>query len=239
MVSGTESDISHPEAADTATAAGWVVVAELEPVMVATRHLLVDAVSEALAGHNLTLDRALFRRCCLGARSEAIAARLAAALPDAGLDPDALAGAIDTAYHAKLTNGSAKVSETFQQVLKAMGNTPVRIAALTSLPEDVATAVLTSVGLAAQGVRLHVEPDPDPGFPGPDAWLKVCRSESKSVRSCIAVTATQDACKAALAAGMRCVAVPDDDTAHHDFGGADAVLEGDDEDLKAFVDAIL
>jgi beta-phosphoglucomutase-like phosphatase (HAD superfamily) len=39
------------------------------------------------------------------------------------------------------------------------------------------------------------------------------------------LVSSNTACKAALAAGLRAVAIPDDFTAHQDFGGADIIVD--------------
>jgi beta-phosphoglucomutase-like phosphatase (HAD superfamily) len=73
----------------------------------------------------------------------------------------------------------------------------------------------------------------DKPYPRADAWEGLARAMSILPGRCVALATSGDACKAALAAGMRCVAVPDRFTAFHDFSGADLVADRGLDDASA------
>jgi beta-phosphoglucomutase-like phosphatase (HAD superfamily) len=66
-------------------------------------------------------------------------------------------------------------------------------------------------------------------FPSADIWLKTAKAMNIKSRRCLAVGGNMAACKSAMSADLRCLAVPDDFTSFQDYSGADLVLENPDE----------
>lgn len=235
----SDTDTVQPAAEKVSVTGKWLFVAELEHVMVASRPFLFDAIAEALKPHGVTLDPVMFRKHCLKAQldsiGDALAGQLGSAIPDAA----ALNRAIAEAYHAKLA-AAVSANERFVELLREAKNHSAQFAAITALPDELARGVIDRAGLAGDTLKVFSLPDSEKGFPRVEAWMKVCRSLNRNPRSCVAVTSGHDPCKAALSAGLRCIALPDEYTAHHDFSGADAVIESADEsDLPELLGLLL
>ena len=62
-------------------------------------------------------------------------------------------------------------------------------------------------------------------MPAPEVWHKAARGVGRSVRKCGALVTGMAACRNAMAAGLRCIAFPDEWTGHQDFSGAILVVE--------------
>lgn len=58
-----------------------------------------------------------------------------------------------------------------------------------------------------------------------EGWAAVVRNLEFPPGVCLAIVASGAARHSALSAGFRCIAVPDDFTRHHDFSGADTVVD--------------
>lgn len=78
---------------------------------------------------------------------------------------------------------------------------------------------------SGMGIDLVGYADDYASYPRADAWLKLVKELEVKAPACIALTTSMVACKAALTAGIRAVAIPDRYTGFQDFGGAHAVAE--------------
>ena len=81
------------------------------------------------------------------------------------------------------------------------------------------------------GVNLKHEcfPSADQIYPTAETWSKLAHHCGLAPRRCVALVSSAGACRAALAAGMRCIGVPDEFTAYQYFGGADFLVNKLDE----------
>jgi len=95
-------------------------------------------------------------------------------------------------------------------------------------------------GANAQGVRATLEAhglahrfcisisgdDVVNSKPAPDCYLLAARRLGLDPGECLAIEDTEHGLRAALGAGMPCLALPTAMSQHHDFSGALAVLDG-------------
>lgn len=102
-----------------------------------------------------------------------------------------------------------------------------RLALATSSPRLVIDAVLETLALAdAFEVAVSAQ-DERRGKPDPGVYLTAARRLGLQPGECLAVEDSLAGLEAAVAAGMRCVMVPDPSLAGHDrLGDADLVLDG-------------
>lgn len=234
----TQADVRSPaaEAGDQVLSA---VLFELDGVAVATRPVIYQAAQQALGRQKSSLTPAFFARYGLAGSQLAAAQELVERLGATSVTGEELARAIADRISSFLASADAGLNSGLDKLLKAAAQRGIPAAAVTALPEDVAKAALDRLGLTDRGVRLFAFRDDEKPFPRVDAWLKVAKSLGKSARFCVAVASTQASCKSALSAGMRCVAVPDSYTSHHDFGGADVVLDSwDDISANELLDCV-
>ena len=79
------------------------------------------------------------------------------------------------------------------------------------------------LGLAPfiRAIACREDPPGLPGKPAPDVYLAVCADLSVSPAEALAIEDSPNGVRAAKAAGLRCLAVPNALTAHLDLGEAD------------------
>jgi beta-phosphoglucomutase-like phosphatase (HAD superfamily) len=107
----------------------------------------------------------------------------------------------------------------------ALAKKAAAVVAITWMPEETAQALLTSIGLQDAGIRLFCVEAGTGAFPDEETWLRAARSEGGSVGAFVAVVSGETACRSALAAGFRCLSVPDEYTTFQDFSGARGVFD--------------
>ncbi len=214
------------ETKPTAAAAGNLPPAallfELEGVAMPVRKSLYEAAAQCLGDRRVKLDVATFSRCTGPVVS--LAGQLQQQLGFDGSSAE-LAEAMNVRLISQLSSGKLELSAGVEKILKAAEQRGLPAAVLTGLPESVAQAAYNSTALESRGIQLFVFSDEEKSFPRADAWLKVAKQLGKTPRFCVAFGSSHAACKSALSAGMRTVAVPDAFTGFHDFGGADMILD--------------
>lgn len=101
---------------------------------------------------------------------------------------------------------------------------PLAIASSSTRP--VIDALLEALGVSALfPVRVSGEdPEVSRSKPAPDVYLAAARHLGVAPAACLAIEDSEPGVRAAVAAGMHCVAVPNRWTRHQDFSAADAVL---------------
>ncbi len=236
----TEADVETAGKPEQKVTAKPLIIMDLDYAAFDGRRVVFKAAQAALKAAGTELTQPQFSRIALIAHPVYIAEALAEFAGNEKVDAEELGVTLQDAMHEAFRSGKVKFSEKTQALLDAAKPLGVDLAAFTTLPEDIATAALEKAGLPADAIEIAAYPDCDKHFPRVDTWLKICRGQSKTSRSCVAVAAGQEAAKTALAAGMRCVVIPDDFTAFQDFGGADAVIDSlDDADFKKLLADIL
>lgn len=210
---------------------------ELEGVALPVRGVLFESARKHLAGQGVKLDASHFSRCTGPVIT--LAAQLTACLSLDGNGSD-LAAALNRGLTEKFSASGVELTAGLEKVLKAADQRGVPAAALTGLPESIAQTIFSAAGLENRGIQLFVFSDEDKSFPRADAWLKAAKQLGKTPRFCVAFGSSHAACKSALSAGMRTVAVPDTFTGHHDFGGSDLILDTwDDISANELLDALI
>lgn len=201
------------------------VLFELDGVALGTRKVVHDAAASALRKARSELTPALFARHGVTGSPQTVARELAERSGVTSLSASDLAQALTDKLAAFLASEHAVLAPGLDKLLKAAANRGLPAAALTALPEEMARGVMDRLGLTERGVRLFSFKDDEKPFPRAEAWLKAAKGLGRPARFCVAVTSSQASCKTALSAGLRCVAVPDLFTGHHDFGGADVIVD--------------
>lgn len=217
------------------SAAGLMI--ELEGVALPVRSALFDIAREVLAERSIQLDRAVFAKCA--GSIPAFASQLAEAL-SLEMGADAFANALYDALTSKLQSGAMPAHAGIARLVEAALKRGIVTAALSGLPPALANAAFSAAGFQTPQVHLITFPEEDKSFPRVDAWLKAAKQLNKHIRACVAVGSSQMAVKTALSAGMRVIAVPDEFTMFHDFGGADVIVESwADTDAEALLEDAL
>ena len=203
---------------------------ELENIAVDGRTLAYDVLKNLFKDREVDLSRVLFMRHCVSPCPKEYLPKLLEAVDRKRLSADKLVGEIKQAMTACLDDSGLTMAAGLSKLLNKAGDRGIVRGALTSLPEDVAMRLMTKLGLDVMGVHLLAIEPMGSDFPTADAWLKLAKQVGLPRTRCTSLVTSAQSCRAALSAGMRCVAVPDEFTSYQDFAGADMVvdrLEGD------------
>lgn len=215
----SDSAVGAPEAG--------VLLFLLEGAGSQTRQAIYDAAKASLGAQDIKLTPVLFSSHGFAPSAALIASGLAGAV-SRKVNTDKLADAIQAAMDAHLAK-SAKLPDGLGKLIDAARKRGMPVAAVTSVPEEAALAALAHLGFQEGAIRLFSHPDTSKGFPRADMWVKAAKAYGKSTRACLVVADDAACCKSALAAGMKCVAIPTALSAHQDFCGADLIMDAWDE----------
>lgn len=137
------------------------------------------------------------------------------------LDPHALR-ARKSQYYLDLLGSSLRPMDGAVQLLNELRG-EMKIALASSSYRDAVDGVLAGLGIAHFFEIIVSGLDVSQVKPAPDIFLKAASDLGVEPRECLVVEDAEKGVVAAHRAGMRCVAVPNDYTRHHDFSKATRV----------------
>lgn len=144
--------------------------------------------------------------------------------PGSPLGPDA-ASSLWREYHAALARDYLTPLPGVVPLLAALRNHGIRTAVASSSRARRVRDLLTTVGLASQFDAIAGGDEVAHAKPAPDVYLLACRRLGVRPDACVALEDSENGVRAAVAAGMRCIAVPSPLTRGLDFSAADLVVE--------------
>jgi len=197
---------------------------ELEGPLTGGRRLMFDTLQRLMKKEKLGLTETVFARHGLNQPPALCVKNLIANLDGEGVSEDKMTEAFFNSLRLA-SAGAMKPAGTLVKLIEATRAHGAPSVALSCLPAEVAAILAEKAGLTNRGVQVQAFHDAETAFPSRDIWLEVCRSLTRSPRRCFALVSTALACSTALAADLRVMAVPDEFTAYHDFGGAEWVCE--------------
>ena len=115
--------------------------------------------------------------------------------------------------------------EGFSAVLKWTAEHQLRLGALSFLDTATMESVRDRLGLADVGMKILSIPSATSLRAMLEGWQSLVRQLGSSLGRSLALVSSAGAYRAALGAGLHCLALPDAFTAFQDFSGADAVLD--------------
>lgn len=227
-----KDQVAQEASSTEAFRAPYALLCELEGVAVDARHAEYEALCSLLAEQKVDLPASLFARHCLNLAPSVYLPRLAEALESRKSFPERLADDIKDGVALFLSSAEATLRPMVADFFKSARNRDMEVVLLTSAKESIARTLTERWGEGNPHTRLFsFEPGTHPS-PRADVWLKMAKSLSLAPRQCVALVGSNCSAKAALCAGMRCIAIPDEFTSFHDFSGVDAVLD-DSEPINA------
>lgn len=230
----TKTDKNKPteapeQAAPPAPVPPFSILFQLEDIGVEGRKAAFEVLKKALKEQKVELTLPIFSHYCLHSVPSVYLPPMAEALGAAKVPVEKLVEQVNGAIADQITGNGARLNPALHKILDAAREHDITAGAITALPEETAQTLASRLGFEEMGIRLIPSRDVTGHFPGADTWLKAAKAMAQRARHCAVVASTMAACKAALSADMRCVAVPDEFTAFQDFGGVDIVLEKLDE----------
>jgi len=203
----------------------FAVLFDLENVAAHGREAAYKVLKSILKEHKIDFQPAHFARYCMAATPDQYVPGLLEAL-GLKLSAKKLAEDVTSGMVMNLSSRDGGLKPGFAAMLDEAAKQGISLAALSALPKATAEGLLKKLGMADKNVQVYsLSDDLDEACPRSDSWLKIAKAMSRPSSSCAVLASNRDCCRAALAAGMRCVAVPDEYTAFQDFGGADIVLD--------------
>lgn len=198
---------------------------ELEAVLLNGHGVLFEALGAALKAEGVGLSSMLFIKYALGRSVNTAVASLARHL---ALGEDASTRVTEAAWKHVLSAFGKAAAPRFKnfpalvEKVRAQGGV---VACLSQLPQESAERLVAGLGCGALAVAGRGEGRHEGAFPTGGDWLNLARSLGMRPGACVAVFAGGAGMRAAMAARVRGVAIPDRFSTFQDFGGADYVLE--------------
>jgi HAD superfamily hydrolase (TIGR01509 family) len=137
------------------------------------------------------------------------------------LDPHAVRARKSEHYLALLRSSLRPMDGALDLLNRLYGT--MKIALASSSYRDAVDGVLTGLGIARYFDAVVSGLDVASVKPAPDIFLKAAELLSAPPRDCLVLEDAEKGVIAARRAGMRCIAVPNDYTRHHDFSNATRV----------------
>lgn len=197
------------------------VVLDMDGLMVDSEPLSRRAWDQVLGPYGVTLDDATYRGI-IGFKTDDSAAVLIKAynLPLQASDLAREKGDVLAKIRAQGVPPMPGLFEFHDQI--AQHGLPWAVA--TSSPRAHAMQILEQLGLISSCRALAAGDEVARGKPAPDIYLLAAERLGISAKHCLAVEDSLPGCRAAQAAGMLVVAIPNGDTGAADFSNVDFVM---------------
>lgn len=204
--------------AKSAARVGAALIFEFDHLAARVREAAFEVLRSIFEGVDLTPN--LFSRSCLNATPLKMAEQIQSLLGVKKATTKKLADEIVNGIQMHLETGNVQISDALRDVIVQARDLSMQVIAFTALPAHPRDALADRLDLNGLGIELvpfgtGLEPSPRA-----DAWLKLCKERGLVAPISVALTTSMHATKAALTAGIPCVAIPDRFTEFQDYGGA-------------------
>lgn len=201
------------------------IVFELENFTIDGRECLFHASAKAAAGKKPHLNEKLYSRFCVDRTIHQGLTDFITHVEGSADSADSVTEAAQTEAGKLIGQAAKSPRSEFEHILKHFSAKGVKFGAVSTLPEDIATALITAVDCEKRGIQVVSSGSARGRRLSTESWRKCARALKVRPYHCIAVCTSAAACRSAIAANMVCVAVPDRFTKFQDFGGVNAVLD--------------
>jgi len=202
---------------------------ELDNVALKGRELLYDVLSGILEEKGVDFSFGHFCKYCLHPPAKNYIPTLLHKSGKTRLSEEKLVGEVTEAVKLMFFDGNMKMNEGMMDLIDRAIADGAAIGVLSVFDEATTGRISEKLGLSGKGTVTLSNGTEDKHVPSSDAWLKLAKGMKIPASCCVVIASSAKACKAALSAGMRCVALPDKFTAFQDFSGVDFVLPSLDE----------
>jgi beta-phosphoglucomutase-like phosphatase (HAD superfamily) len=203
----------------------YAVLFQLEDVAVHGRKIAYDVLKKVLGEQKVDLSIPVFSRYCLNSAPQTFLPALTEALGLRKGSTEKLADTVVAAIAEQASANSIKLNPGLTKILQLARERNFVIGVISTWTEETCQALLAKLGLNDLGARLFSFKDVSKIFPSADIWLKTAKAISIKPRRCLVVGGNMAACKSAMSADLRCVAVHDEFTSFQDYSGADLILD--------------
>ncbi|MFQ5436593.1 MAG: HAD family hydrolase, partial [Anaerolineae bacterium] len=197
------------------------IVFDMDGLMVDTEPVSRQAWADLLAGFGYVLDDGVYGRV-IGRRADETAKILLAAYPTP-LSPTELIARKNVRLDALLAANLPVMPGLFE-LHAEIARRQLSWGVATSSPRAHAEKILSRLGLRQNCGAIAGGDEAAQGKPAPDIYLLAAERLGISPAQCLALEDSAPGCRAAAAAGMRVVAIPNGQTQPADFSFVHAVL---------------
>ncbi|NCC50746.1 MAG: HAD family hydrolase [Spartobacteria bacterium] len=221
---GEKQDVKDiAQEAKTPVVEEFALLFELENIVVEGRSVVFDVLNSILSEQGAELTQSAFSRFCTRSAPARYMAELLATIGAKKISAEKTIEDLDSGLAMFYASADLALKPGVLEVLKAAKGMGVALGAISGLPKEIAETVISRMKLDELNVSLVSFSGRDDASPRADTWMMMAKAMSKSTRRCVAIGSSSLACKAALSAGMRSVALPDRFTDYQDFGGAEMI----------------
>jgi beta-phosphoglucomutase-like phosphatase (HAD superfamily) len=206
----------------------YAVLFQLEDVAVNGRNIAYEILKKTLSEQKIDFPLPIFSRYCVDSTPQAYIPALMEPLGIRKVSAEQLVEHVTLAISEQAAS-VGKLNAALGKILQTARERNFALGVISTWTEETGQALLAKLGLNALGVRLFSFKDVNKVFPSADIWLKTAKAMNIKPRRCLSVCGNMAACKSAISADLRCLAVPDEFTSFQDYSGADLVLETLDE----------
>ena len=196
------------------------IIFDMDGLMVDTEPLAREAWATVVRQHGQTLTDEVYRQM-IGRRT-AESAELLLAHYDLPYTAVELAAHKTELFAIRRAQG-VPLMPGLMELQTAVARQGIPWAVATSSPRSHAEAILTQLGLMADCGAVAAGDEVAHSKPAPEIYLLAAQRLGVNPAHCLALEDSEPGCRAAVAAGMKTVAVPNRDTEGADFGFVYAV----------------
>ena len=218
-----EAEETQPQ--PSAPAPIYSILFQLEDIAVNGRKIAYDVLKKALSEQKIDFSMPVFSRYCLSSTPQTYIPSLMEPLGIRKVSAEKLVEQVTGAIAEHAAASDPKLGPGLAKSLQLGRGRHFAVGVITTWSEDLGQALLAKLGLNEFGARLFVFKDVNRTFPSADIWLKTAKAMNMKPRRSLVIGGNKMACKSAMSADLRCVAVPDSFTTFQDFSGADLILE--------------
>jgi beta-phosphoglucomutase-like phosphatase (HAD superfamily) len=197
---------------------------EIEHMAVDGRRIAYDVAKSMLADKEVKLTKPFFSRYCLHPSPEQYIPMVLEACGKKSVSGDKLAEEIREGILVLLDDGRISIRPALSRILAEWNGPNLFTGVLSALGEASANRLAARLGIQGERVKMLTPVVGDRAFPSADNWLRLSKMIGVPASSCTVLGTSATARRAALSAGMRCIAFPDEFTSFQDFGGADYIV---------------
>jgi beta-phosphoglucomutase-like phosphatase (HAD superfamily) len=241
MVEQTEVAVEQAEATveeKNDNSSECAILFELENVSIAGRDIRYKAIEKVLSGKSVKISPVLYSRYGVDVSLKQFLVEMFSQAGKKITSEDKLLADTLKAIGSALASSSAKPSSAVNDLIKQAEKMKITVGALSAADKATSEKLASKVGLSDKEHLLSCA-DGDRDCATADAWLKLAKKLSMQPAACAVIATSAMSCKAALSAGMWCMAIPDKYTNFQDFSGVDHVVETlDAESVKAALELL-
>jgi len=197
------------------------ILFDLDGLMVDSEPHSLASWRTVLSSRGVTLDLAVSERM-FGLR-QIEAARMLVEVYGLTEQPSAL-GREKEEYQLDHLDGQINAMPGLVELLNELDRCELRAAVASSGARPYVNAVLQAIGLPKRFRAIVTGDDVVNGKPAPDVFLAAARAVQTDPQHCLVLEDAPAGVQAAKAAGMRCVAIPNQYTCMLDLSSADVIL---------------